>query len=474
MVPLIKKLNCVFISICMLMAIFGFALSAGAMDTFTSETTDAKKLSLVSGKSIVLRSAIPVKRVSIANPEIADLILISPKEIYITGKTAGTTNLTFWQNKEIVAIFDLNVEYDVAVLKQKMYQILPMEKDLRVISTNDSITLAGKISTTTKLSQALALASAYAPKGKVQNMLQVGGVHQVMLEVRVAEISKSTMKRLGVNFAYTGSSGEFGISLLSGLAGIADAGSGGLPGAIGLDLSPAVNALFRFNYGAATWTWLIDALEEDGLVKILAEPTLITLSGQPANFLAGGEFPVPVPQGLGTVAIEYKTFGVGLSFTPMVLSEDKINIQVTPEVSELDFSTAIRLEGFTTPGISTRRASTTVELGDGQSFAIAGLLRDSVRSGISKYPLLGDIPIIGVLFQSKEFQRNETELVIIVTPHLVKPMDIAKQSLPTDFYVPPNDTEFYLLGLLEGRTKGGTAITAGSLDGTFGHTIPEE
>ena len=475
MVPLIKKLNCVFISICMLMAIFGFALNAGAMDTFTSETTDAKKLSLVSGKSIVLRSAIPVKRVSIANPEIADLILISPKEIYITGKTAGTTNLTFWQNKEIVAIFDLNVEYDVAVLKQKMYQILPMEKDLRVISTNDSITLAGKISTTSKLSQALALASAYAPKGKVQNMLQVGGVHQVMLEVRVAEISKSTMKRLGVNFAYTGSSGEFGISLLSGLAGIADAGSGGLPGAIGLDLSPAVNALFRFNYGAATWTWLIDALEEDGLVKILAEPTLITLSGQPANFLAGGEFPVPVPQGLGTVAIEYKTFGVGLSFTPMVLSEDKINIQVTPEVSELDFSTAIRLEGFTTPGISTRRASTTVELGDGQSFAIAGLLRDSVRSGISKYPLLGDIPIIGVLFQSKEFQRNETELVIIVTPHLVKPMDIAKQSLPTDFYVPPNDTEFYLLGLLEGRTKGGdTAITSGSLDGTFGHTIPEE
>jgi len=474
MVPLIKKLNCVFISICMLMAIFGFALSAGAMDTFTSETTDAKKLSLVSGKSIVLRSAIPVKRVSIANPEIADLILISPKEIYITGKTAGTTNLTLWQNKEIVAIFDLNVEYDVAVLKQKMYQILPMEKDLRVISTNDSITLAGKISTTTKLSQALALASAYAPKGKVQNMLQVGGVHQVMLEVRVAEISKSTMKRLGVNFAYTGSSGEFGISLLSGLAGIADAGSGGLPGAIGLDLSPAVNALFRFNYGAATWTWLIDALEEDGLVKILAEPTLITLSGQPANFLAGGEFPVPVPQGLGTVAIEYKTFGVGLSFTPMVLSEDKINIQVTPEVSELDFSTAIRLEGFTTPGISTRRASTTVELGDGQSFAIAGLLRDSVRSGISKYPLLGDIPIIGVLFQSKEFQRNETELVIIVTPHLVKPMDIAKQSLPTDFYVPPNDTEFYLLGLLEGRTKGDTAITSGSLDGTFGHTIPEE
>ena len=213
---------------------------------------------------------------------------------------------------------------------------------------------------------------------------------------------------------------------------------------------------------------------EDGLVKILAEPTLITISGQSANFLAGGEFPVPVPQGLGTVGIEYKQFGVGLIFTPIVLSKDKISIQVTPEVSELDFSTGVLIEGFVTPGITTRRASTTVELGDGQSFAIAGLLRETILTDVAKYPLLGDIPILGLLFQSKSFQKRETELVIIVTPHLVKPLDVAKVSLPTDFYVEPSDVEFYLQGKIEGSEKNRIPATSGTLDGEFGHSMPEE
>jgi pilus assembly protein CpaC len=264
--------------------------------------------------------------------------------------------------------------------------------------------------------------------------------------------------------------------MLGGLSQVVKASDAALVSdSLGFAFSPAVNALFRFSTGNVTWTGFVDALQEDGLIKVLAEPTLITLSGQSANFLAGGEFPVPVPQGLGTAAIEYKPFGVGLVFTPTVLSENKISIQVSPEVSEIDFTTAIQLGGFVIPGIRTRRASTTIELGDGQSFAIAGLLRESVRTINSKFPLLGSIPILGALFQSKSFQKEESELIIIVTPHLVKPLDLENQPLPTDFYVEPNDVEFYVFGMLEGSAKDSTPpAVSGELDGEFGHSIPEE
>ena len=435
---------------------------------------ESQSLQLVSGKSIVLHSDTSVTRISIANPDVADFKLLSPNEIYITAKAAGTTNLTMWRNNRVSAIFDLDVVYDISRFKQQLEQILPDENDLRVNFSNDSITLSGKVSNATNLSQALSLAKAFAPEGNIQNLIQVGGVHQVMLEIRVAEMSKSLTKRLGINLAYTRGD-DFAVSTLGGLSQVVKAtdavlGSDG----VGFAYSPAVSALFRFGVGSATWTGFLDALREDGLVKILAEPTLITLSGQTANFLAGGEFPVPVPQGLGTVAIEYKPFGVGLVFTPTVLSKNKINLQVSPEVSELDFTNALVLQGYTIPGLRTRRTSTTIELGDGQSFAIAGLLRESVRTINSKYPLLGDIPILGALFQSKEFQKEESELIIIATPHLVKPMNMAKQSLPTDYYVEPNDFEFYLLGALQGKSKPEPKVAAGSLDGDFGHSLPEE
>jgi pilus assembly protein CpaC len=352
-----------------------------------------------------------------------------------------------------------------------MQAILPAEKELRIAAANDSLTLSGKVTNAAALGQAVALAKAYAPEGKVTNLVDVGGVHQVMLEVRVAEMSRSITKRLGINLAYTKGS-DFGVSMLGGLAQVVkptDAVIFSNP--LGFTYSPAVTSLFRFDTGQATWTGFVDALQEDGLVKVLAEPNLVTLSGQTATFLAGGEFPIPVPQGDGDITIDYKQFGVGLNFTPVVLSKDKISIKVAPEVSDLDFSVAVRLEGFVVPGLRVRRTSTTVELGDGQSFAIAGLLRETVRSVVSKFPLLGDIPIIGALFQSKAFQKEETELIIIVTPHLVKPLDMAKQTLPTDFYVEPNDAEFYLLGRMEG--SGSPKVKKGSMDGDFGHSMPK-
>jgi pilus assembly protein CpaC len=459
---------------CIIIAVILLVASAGswATDVVLTDTQEAKKLEVVIGKSLILRSSEPIKRVSVGAPEIADFVLLSAREVHITGKSAGITNLSLWKNKKLFAIYDLEVAYDISRLKQKLHDVLPGEKDLRVVATQDSLTLSGTISSAENLSQALALAEAYAPEGKVRNLVQVAGVQQVMLEVRVAEMSRSLTKRLGVNFAYARGE-EFGLSLLGGLSQVVRPQDAELAaGPVGLFVSPAVQALFRFNSGSATWTGFVDALKEDGLVKILAEPTLIALSGKKAHFLAGGEFPVPVPQGLGTVAIEYKSFGVGLTFAPTVLSENRINIEVMPEVSELDFTTAVQFQGFVVPGLNMRKASTRVELANGQSFAIAGLLKENIRSGATKFPLLGDIPVLGALFRSEAFQKQETELVIIVTPRLVKPLDPGKQTVPTDYYIEPGDAEFYLLGLMEGRQKQQPPNTTGELDGEFGHAMP--
>jgi pilus assembly protein CpaC len=425
-----------------------------------------QKLDMVIGKSILITTSERIKRVSIAAPEIADFVLLSPKEIYITGKAAGTTNMTVWQDKKIRSIYDLEVAYDVAGFKQKLNDLLPGETAIRAIGTGGSITLMGEVSSTANLSQALALAAAYVPKDKIVNQLQVGGIHQVMLEVRVAEISRTVTKRLGVNFSYVNGD-DFGVSLLGGLSTFDNTGE-----SLVQTFSDAITALLRFSSGGTTWTFFIDALKENGLVKVLAEPTLIAQSGQTASFHAGGEFPFPVPEAdSDNITIEFKPFGVLLLFTPTVLSEDRISISVRPEVSELDFSAALRFGGFVVPGLNIRTASTTVELADGQSFAIAGLLKENIREQISKFPLLGDIPILGALFRSSSFQKDETELIIIVTCHLVKPLDMARQTLPTDYYIEPNDVEFYILGLLEGMERKEPEELTGELDGEFGHGI---
>ena len=397
------------------------------------------------------------------------MLLLSPRQIYITGKGAGLTNLILWHSKNDFTIRDIEVVYDVSRLKQRLYEVLPNEKEIRVIATDDAITLLGKVSSTANLSQALALAEAFVPKAKkskVINLLEVGGIHQVMLEVRVAEMKRTTADELGINLAYVGKN-AFGISMLGSLATPTISES-----ALTYTISSAVNALFQFSAAGLNWTAFIDALKEDGIVKILAEPTLITLSGQTATFLAGGEYPVPEAGGLGTTSIVFKDFGVSLSFTPTVLSENKINIQVAPEVSELDFTIAELIGGYYVPGLTTRKASTVVELGDGQSFAIAGLLQETIKENISRFPLLGSIPVLGALFRSSSFQKSETELVIVVTPHIVKPIDAAKQPLPTDYYVEPNYVEFFLEGLMQGREKNELTNIRGELDGNFGHAMP--
>ena len=444
----------------------------------TLETTPAQKLSLTVGKSIIIHSLEQVKRVSLVSPEIADAMVLTPNQIYLIGKAPGLTNLTLWgTDNNVTAILDLEISPEISRLKEALHKLLPEEKDVKITATHDHITLAGTVSSAANLSRVLSLAGPYAPldqekKPKITNVLEVAGVHQVMLEVRVSEMSRSLLRRLGFNFNYvTGSGNSLGLGMLNKLTTLPAAG---FP-ASGMNVSDTVNSIFRFMADGTTWTVFIDALKEEGLLKVLAEPNLITLSGKTANFLAGGEFPIPVPQSTGaggtTITIDYKPFGIGLNFTPTVLGNKKISMQVAPEVSELDFTNAITASGFVVPALTTRRVSTVVELADGQSFAIAGLLKEDIREIVSKYPVLGDIPILGTLFRSSSFKKNETELIVIVTAHLVKPLDMTKQTLPTDPYIEPNDFEFYLQGNLEGKGKK-MPPTRGGLEGDFGHILP--
>lgn len=453
----------------------------------TGESRTVQRLDLVFGKSRVLETPAPIKRASIANPEVADAVILTPTQIYLTGKSIGVTNLTLWHdNERISSIMDVVVTPDLTRLKEDLHTVLPQEKEIAVTATSDRVTLSGTVSSTSVLPKVLEVAEAHAPK-RVVNLLHVGGVQQVMLEVRVAEMNRELIRRLGINFNYMGPE-NFGISLLGGLTSLNQLTQVG-PAATLIDqtVTQTINGVFGFGTGSLSWTGFVDALVEQNLVKVLAKPTLVALNGQEAAFLAGGEFPIPVPQAFGVVTIQFKKFGVGLVFTPNVLNDQHISLNVAPEVSELDFQNALRLQGFTIPAITTRRASTTIELGDGQSFAIGGLLRDNVRESIKKFPFLGEMPIVGALFRSSSFQKNETELLIIVTPRLVKPLDLTTQSLPTDFYVEPNDFEFYLLGYAEKGGFGGKVglrhplaeavepRTPGSLrrlEGNFGHLLP--
>ncbi len=462
-------------------------VKAAAIDKIKQDTANNQKIELIAGKSKVLESPASIKRITLAQPEVADVQVLSPRQIYFIGKNPGTTNVTLWgAGEKMIAILDIEVVPDTTSLKEKIYEMAPNEKDIKVTAGHDSLVLSGTVSNTANLSQVTALAKSYAPKdkegkAKIINLLEVGGVHQVMLEVRVAEMSRTLLRRLGVNFSYLPDSGTtFGISLLKNLVTLPEQGWPGNP----LKIASNVTAAFQFIQGNNTWTGFVDALKENGLTRVLAEPTLITTSGRAANFLAGGEFPIPVPQGglSNTITIDYKTFGVGLAFTPTVLSNEKISLEVKPEVSELDFTNAVALSGFVVPGITTRRVATMIELADGQSFAIAGLLKDDFREVVSKFPVLGDIPVLGALFRSTSFQKNETELVIIVTPHLVKPVDMTKQTLPTDQHVEPNDFEFYLLGSLEGRNEPTPRASKGfyprksdkgGFEGEFGHIVPK-
>ena len=461
-------------------ALAGLLLLSVAATTFAavSQTAAPEEIRLVVGKSTVISSDQKVSRVSLGSDTVVSIVILSPRQIYLTGNELGSTTLTLWSGDKVTDVFDIVVTPDVTHLKRLIHEVMPEEHNVKILSTGDSVTLSGYVSNATNLSSVLALAEAAAPE-KVVNLLSVDGIQQVMLEVRVAEMSRSVTKRLGINLVATFS--NFSIySIINNLTSYnAERGY--------YELSDKINLTGTYNASSVNVLGMIDALKANGLVRMLAEPNLTCVSGESAEFLVGGEVPIPMPSALGTVSIDYKPYGIGLRFTATVMSSGRINLQVNPEVSELDYSRSVPVQGYEIPTISTRRANTVVELGDGQTFVIAGLISDSMKDNIHRFPGIGDIPILGNLFSSKEYVSNKTELMVMVTARLAKPVDRDKLTLPTDGYVPPTDSEFYLFGLLEGQgdttddapapakgaaQPGAVVRPESGFDGEFGHSLP--
>lgn len=386
----------------------------------------------------------PASSVFIANPDIADVQVMSPTSIMIFGKRTGDT--TFMATDAAGYTLEnrtIRVVQDLSNLRREINNIIPGNK-VRVESVPNGIVLAGTARDAATIADVYKLAQRYLPAsgGDIINRIRVGGSNQVQIRVRFAEVARNIDNSLGFNWQSIGQMSGFTFGIATGVSALAGASSviSTRPNNTALSLPNDVIGISRKFGDKLTVDGLIDALAQDGLVTILAEPNLTAMSGETANFLAGGEFPVPIPQGNGTISISFKSYGISLAFTPTLIGENRINLHVKPEVSQLTSTGSIVQSNITVPAISTRRAETTVEVASGQSFAIAGLLDNNQTQTINKYPILGDLPVIGALFRSTRFQNGQSELVIIITPYIVHPTG-EKLALPTDGYSPPSEEE---------------------------------
>ncbi|KWB46494.1 type II and III secretion system protein family protein [Burkholderia ubonensis] len=418
---------------------------------------ESTSVSVPLGKSMLVPMPEPVRNRTIGNPAVAQATMVSPQTLYILGLSVGTTNMIVQGKSGACRIIDVAVGADAGGLQASLGQLMPGERDIHVSTAADTIVLAGNVSSAQAAQQAAAIAKAYANAGgggangangdsksggTVLNMLTVTAPQQVMLEVKVAEVSKTLINQLGSAFNIQGGFGSWSGALVSNLlAGVAS----------GIVANKANNRPFRV---------AVDAQNTDDLVKILAEPNLVTISGQEATFLAGGKIFIPVPQsntgGGTTITLQEEEFGVALRFLPTVLSNGSISLKVAPEVSELSQTgvtlTATNVAGASIlPLITTRRASTTVQMADGETFAIGGLIKNNVTGALKAVPGIGEIPVLGALARSTSFQQDRTELIFIVTPHLVKPLQTADVPLPTDSFTRTNEADVFATGNMEGR-----------------------
>jgi pilus assembly protein CpaC len=415
-----------------------------ANDASTIDLIPAKgrPILLEAGKGTLIRLPRPAATVFIANPDVADVQVKSPSLIYVNAKAPGETVLYAVDAEDRVLMNSaVRVQQDLSRLRESFRQVVPGE-NISVESVNGSLLLKGNVSTAARAEKANALATAIASenKSRVVNQLSVATPNQVNLQVKVAEVSRTVLKALGVNWTKLNGNTTFATS---------NPTTGGQ-----ISVQNAIN--FALGPKSALINMTVDALAQEGLLTILAEPNLTATSGQPASFLAGGEFPVPVAgsaaNGIATITVAFKEFGIRLDFTPTVMDAQHVSLRVRPEVSQLTNTGAVSVpitanNTVTIPALTVRRAETTLELGSGQSFALAGLLSHTLEQDISKVPALGDIPILGQLFRSNRFQKGETELVIIVTPYLVKPAPtVASLQSPTDGFVTPHDVQTIING----------------------------
>ena len=463
------------------------------IETTSDLATIGPSLNLLLAKSTLLRLQDPIERISVGNPAITDVTLISKREIYFLGKAMGTTNIILWSNAGQATVIDVNVNADLTPLENELKLLLPEEKDITVVSVSGSIALRGTVADAVKVDQAVAIAEAWrarltrdlvlpvqggqgstsisvgagggtvresvrAAGPQIINMLKVRDPQQVMLEVKVAEVSKTILERIGVTLAQQGTRAGSTITFLS--------QSNFLNQLLGSASITRATLLDRLQ---------IDAQKDDGLVKTLAEPTIMAISGQEASFLAGGKIFIPVARdnnqtGGTTITLEEKEFGVGVKFKPTVLEGGRIHLKVAPEVSELNaqgnpFTT---IGGVTSviPSFTVRRAETTLQLHDGQSFMIAGLVKNDVAESVNRIPGLGELPILGALFRSSEFQKDKTELMFVITPRLVKPLP-PDYALPTDAFVEPSRVEYFLGGKMEGTPPPAPSKSNPAVQGGF-------
>lgn len=453
-------------------------------------------------QSRVVELPAPASRVTVGNPDIADVLIFNSAEVYVLGKDLGNTNMLLWDRKgNLVSAVTITVTHDLGALKAKLAEILPGEH-IGVASAHRNIVLYGRVSSVVKMDAALQIARSYLEQaatakkkimfkeqtntstnqqghaGKVINLMSVAGPQEVMLQVRVAEVQRNAVKHMNLQFLGLDNTGKW-------VAGGSNGGTTTFPPAnwlpqnapVPLQGQPGTSGIAGPNQSIVTPTVpsistaglfgsylsgsfmanaVLDAFRQEGLAKILAEPTLTTESGHQAQFLSGGSFPIPVPEQNGVIGIQYKDFGVKLGFVPLILSGGRINLKLNVSVSELTSTNSLTVTPITSssvfavPAITERSASSTVELANGQTIGIAGLMNDSMQSAAKKFPGLGSIPILGALFRSQAYQDGRTELVILVTPKLAKPIPAGNVSLPTDTVTPPSNADFFLLGKMEG------------------------
>jgi len=467
LLPRLKTAAAALMSALALSATLGAATAAHAQSA-------PQEVVVPAGKSQVVQLPSTYADVMVADAKIADVMPLSTRSIYVVGKAMGATSITVYgPNKEVVAALSIQVSPDVESFKTRLHEILPNERDVAVRTANQSIVLSGVVSSPTVLNQIVTLAGTYAPE-KVVNMLGVEGSQQVMLSVRFVEMQRSTAKNLRLNVQSSPTLGDFrfvtGDTLLNNSSGA-------------LESIGNLSALIRT--GSGNLEVIFDALETKGLVKTLAQPNLVSMSGETASFLAGGEFPVPVAAtaasgGVPTISVEFKQFGIALAFTPTILSDGLVNMVVAPEVSSIDPTASVVLSGLRIPGLKVRRTRTTIEMRDGESFTIAGLMMDDYQNSIRQLPFVGDVPVLGALFRSTGYQHNETELVVVVTPHLVTPRRGGAGATPADSFIRPSDFDLFLLGNLRGsvaqlspedRALLASDPARGGVDGPHGHII---
>jgi pilus assembly protein CpaC len=414
-------------------------------------------LSLSVGRGQLINLPAPIADVFVANENVADVQVRSATQIYVFAKAVGESSV-FATSKSGAVVYSTNVRAgkNVNSIDQMLKLAMP-EASVTATTMNDLVLLTGTVAGPDDSAEAVELVqSMVGDSVKVISRLKTATPLQVNLQVKIAEVSRSLIKDIGVNLQTTDSTGGFGFGVVQGRPGAITTNptTGALSGQFsGRPNATTLGGFGKFlglNIGSA-----LDLAETEGLVTTLAQPNLTALSGETASFLAGGEFPIPISQDLGTVTVQYRQFGVSLAFTPTVLADGRISMRVRPEVSELSTEGAVRLNGFEVPALTIRRAETTVELGSGQAFMIGGLMRNAQTNSIDRAPGIGNVPILGALFRSTRYRKNETELVIIVTPYLVKPVTAGSIALPTDGFKAATDVERVLLGRTQGGSSGG-------------------